>query len=69
MDFRAAPEPRADLLDFNSFAGKMFLAPIWETAAGYQFGQVINPVSDAEAYIGELPSPAQATETAGRTPT
>ncbi|MFN8071308.1 MAG: hypothetical protein U0R66_05780 [Mycobacterium sp.] len=50
--------------DFNSLAGKMFLAPIWKLAAGYQFGQVINPVSDAEAYIGEPIPGSVGTETA-----
>ncbi|MEI6254440.1 MAG: hypothetical protein WCP30_16715, partial [Mycobacteriaceae bacterium] len=39
--------------DANSILSKMFLAPIWTLATGYQFGKVINPVSDAEAVIGE----------------
>jgi hypothetical protein len=32
---------------------KMFMAPSWTLNAGYQFPELYNPVSDAEAEIGE----------------
>lgn len=39
--------------DVNAILSKMFLAPIWKLAAGYQFGTVINPVSAAEGELGD----------------
>ena len=39
--------------DPNAILGDMFLAPIWTLASGYQFPELYNPVSDAEAYWGE----------------
>ncbi len=39
--------------DPNAILGDMFLAPIWNLAAGYQFPELFNPVSDDEAYVGE----------------
>jgi hypothetical protein len=39
--------------DPAAILGKMFLAPSWVLNAGYQFPESYNPVSDAEAEIGE----------------
>lgn len=42
--------------NIDAIFAKMFLAPIWTLAAGYQFPEVINPVSAAEgAYGAEIP--------------
>lgn len=39
--------------DLNSILSKMFQAPPWKLAAGYQFPTIFNPVSDAEGAIGQ----------------
>jgi hypothetical protein len=39
--------------DPAAILSKMFLAPSWALNAGYQFPELYNPVSDAEAEIGE----------------
>jgi hypothetical protein len=39
--------------DIAPILSKMFLAPAWTLAAGYQFPTLFNPVSDAEGAIGE----------------
>lgn len=39
--------------DPEAILNKMFLAPSWVLNAGYQFPELYNPVSDAEAEIGE----------------
>jgi hypothetical protein len=39
--------------DPAAILAKMFLAPSWVLNAGYQFPELYNPVSDAEAEIGE----------------
>ncbi len=50
--------------NIDAIFAKMFLAPIWTLAAGYQFPEVVNPVSDAEgAYGNQIPG-STGTETA-----
>ncbi len=39
--------------DANSILSKMFQAPLWDFISGYQFPELINPVSDAEGAVGE----------------
>ncbi|MGB0963816.1 MAG: PE-PPE domain-containing protein [Mycobacterium sp.] len=48
--------------DANSILSKMFQAPLWDFFSGYQFPELINPVSDAEGAGGTVvraASPAQ----------
>lgn len=40
-------------LDAEAILNKMFLVPIWDLIAGYQFPELNNPVSDAEGAVGE----------------
>ena len=40
--------------DIAPIFSKMFLAPIWTLASGYQFPKLYNPVSDAEGALGEV---------------
>ncbi|MCH9667528.1 MAG: PE-PPE domain-containing protein [Actinomycetia bacterium] len=39
--------------DANGILSEMFQAPIWDFINGYQFPELINPVSDAEGAAGE----------------
>lgn len=39
--------------DADAILSRMFLAPIWTLASGYQFPELSNPVSDAEGEAGD----------------
>ena len=39
--------------DANAILSKMFQVPLWDLINGYQFPELVNPVSDAEGAVGE----------------
>ena len=56
MDVGCTADVGPHCTDVNAILSKMFLAPIWTLAAGYQFPKSFNPVSEAEGAIGtEIP--------------
>ena len=56
MDVGCTADVGPHCTDIDAIFAKMFKAPIWTLAAGYQFPKVVNPVSAEEGAIGnEIP--------------